>query len=116
MSVELLKLEKMGLKATIRTVILRLNNGYIDLVDLTIFPHDGELKSLLQINSIPCPYPGINADNLPYFVPIAACAKGRTLIHDWMYDNRASILHGTDQGWCTNRISRSSQTLCYWSD
>jgi UDP-N-acetylglucosamine 1-carboxyvinyltransferase len=26
---------------------------------------------------------------LPYFVPIAAVAKGRTLIHDWMYENRA---------------------------
>ena len=25
----------------------------------------------------------------PYFVPIAALARGRTLIHDWMYENRA---------------------------
>ena len=37
----------------------------------------------------PLPYPGLNADNLPYFVPIASVAKGRTLIHDWMYENRA---------------------------
>jgi UDP-N-acetylglucosamine 1-carboxyvinyltransferase len=31
----------------------------------------------------------MNMDNLPYFVPIAATAKGRTLIHDWSYENRA---------------------------
>jgi len=35
------------------------------------------------------PYPGVNADNLPYFVPIACVARGRQLIHDWMYENRA---------------------------
>ncbi len=87
MSVELLKLEKMGLKVT-RSDRYKANNGYTDLVDLTVFPHDGELKALSdKIHSLP--YPGINVDNLPYFVPIAACAKGRTLIHDWMYDNRA---------------------------
>jgi UDP-N-acetylglucosamine 1-carboxyvinyltransferase len=40
-----------------------------------------------KIHSLP--YPGINADNLPYFVPIACVTKGRTLIHDWMYENRA---------------------------
>jgi UDP-N-acetylglucosamine 1-carboxyvinyltransferase len=31
----------------------------------------------------------MNIDNLPYFVPIAASAEGRTLIHDWIYENRA---------------------------
>jgi UDP-N-acetylglucosamine 1-carboxyvinyltransferase len=31
----------------------------------------------------------MNMDNLPYFVPIAASAHGRTLIHDWTYENRA---------------------------
>jgi UDP-N-acetylglucosamine 1-carboxyvinyltransferase len=40
-----------------------------------------------KIHSLP--YPGLNADNLPYFVPIASVARGRTLIHDWMYENRA---------------------------
>ena len=34
-------------------------------------------------------YPGINMDNLPFFVPVAAMAKGKTLIHDWSYENRA---------------------------
>jgi UDP-N-acetylglucosamine 1-carboxyvinyltransferase len=35
------------------------------------------------------PYPGINVDNLPFFVPICAVAKGRTLVNDWMWENRA---------------------------
>lgn len=35
------------------------------------------------------PYPGINIDNLPFFVPPATQAKGKTLIHDWVYDGRA---------------------------
>ncbi|HEY4507471.1 MAG TPA: UDP-N-acetylglucosamine 1-carboxyvinyltransferase, partial [Candidatus Paceibacterota bacterium] len=35
------------------------------------------------------PYPGINADNLPFFVPIATQAEGTTLVHDWMWENRA---------------------------
>src|SRR6185369_14400076 len=32
---------------------------------------------------------GINIDNLPFFVPIATQANGTTLIHDWVYENRA---------------------------
>ena len=28
-------------------------------------------------------------DNLPFFVPIAIKAKGQTMIHDWVYENRA---------------------------
>ena len=35
------------------------------------------------------PYPGINIDNLHFFVPILNRAKGKTLIHDWVYENRA---------------------------
>ena len=35
------------------------------------------------------PFPGVNIDNLPFFVPIATQAKGETLIHDWVYENRA---------------------------
>lgn len=87
MSVELLKLEKMGLQVT-RTDRYKAHNGKTDLVDLTIHKHDGKLKAPTdKLHSLP--FPGLNADNLPYFVPIAAVAKGRTLIHDWMYENRA---------------------------
>ena len=38
---------------------------------------------------MPLPYPGINTDNLPFFVPIATQTKGETLIHDWMWENRS---------------------------
>jgi UDP-N-acetylglucosamine 1-carboxyvinyltransferase len=87
MALELLKLKKMGLSYDI-TERYKALNGQTDLVDLTIHKHDGNLKALTEkLHSTP--YPGINADNLPYFVPIACIAHGRTLIHDWMYENRA---------------------------
>ncbi|HEY4964272.1 MAG TPA: UDP-N-acetylglucosamine 1-carboxyvinyltransferase [Candidatus Saccharimonadales bacterium] len=87
MSVELLKLRKMGVVID-QTERYKANNGYTDLVDLTVHKHNGSLKALTdKLHSLP--YPGLNADNLPYFVPIAAIVKGRTLIHDWMYENRA---------------------------
>jgi len=86
-TIELLKLKKMGLKVT-ETPRYKANNGETDLVDLTIHKHDGSLRALTD-KIHPLPYPGLNIDNLPYFVPIAAVAKGRTLIHDWAYENRA---------------------------
>jgi UDP-N-acetylglucosamine 1-carboxyvinyltransferase len=87
MSLELLKLKKMGLKFDVSERYKALN-GKTDLVDLHIHKHNGELRALEE-KIHPATYPGINADNLPYFVPIAAVARGRTLIHDWMYENRA---------------------------
>lgn len=88
MSLELLKLEKMGLSYT-ATKRYKAKNGIFDLVDLTVHKHNGELQALsdkIHANIYPV---GINQDNLPYFVPIAAIARGRTLIHDWTYENRA---------------------------
>lgn len=86
-SVELVKLSKMGIEID-QSARYKANNGFTDLVDLKIHKHNGNLKALSDnIHSLP--YPGINADNLPYFVPIATQLKGRTLIHDWMFDNRA---------------------------
>ena len=35
------------------------------------------------------PFPGINMDNLPFLGLCATVATGRTLIHDWSYENRA---------------------------
>ncbi|HSD55990.1 MAG TPA: UDP-N-acetylglucosamine 1-carboxyvinyltransferase, partial [Candidatus Saccharimonadales bacterium] len=87
MSLELLKLKKMGATYDM-SERYKADNGRTDLVDLTVHKHGGKLKALTEkIHS--AAYPGINADNLPYFVPIAAVAHGRTLIHDWMYENRA---------------------------
>ncbi len=86
-TIELLKLKKMGLEYDV-TERYKATNGQTDLVDITIHKHNGKLKALIdKLHSLP--YPGLNADNLPYFVPIASVIKGRTLIHDWMYENRA---------------------------
>ncbi len=82
---ELLKLEKMGLKFLISQKY-KSYNGKTNLVDITVFP--SKLKALKdKIHALP--YPGINSDNLPFFVPIATQADGITLIHDWMWENRA---------------------------
>lgn len=84
---ELLKLKKMGLKYVLSKPY-KAANGYADLVDVTIHKHNGKLVALEE-KIYARPYPGLNIDNLPYFVPIAAVAKGRTLIHDWVYEERA---------------------------
>jgi UDP-N-acetylglucosamine 1-carboxyvinyltransferase len=87
MSLELMKLAKMGLEYDM-TDRYKANNGKTDLVDLTIHKHDGKLRALTEKIHANV-YPGLNQDNLPYFVPIACISKGRTLIHDWTYENRA---------------------------
>lgn len=88
MTLEMLKLKHMGLKFDM-TPRYKAANGQTDLVDIHIHKHNGELKALVEkihANVYPA---GINQDNLPYFVPIAAVCKGRTLINDWTYENRA---------------------------
>lgn len=87
LELELLKLEKMGLKYRL-SEIYKAVNEHTNLTDLTIFKHNGELKAPVE-KLYARPFPGLNIDNLPYFVPIVAVAKGRTLIHDWVYEDRA---------------------------
>jgi UDP-N-acetylglucosamine 1-carboxyvinyltransferase len=87
MSLELLKLKKMGLQFD-ESERYKAANGRTDLVNLKIHRHDGGLRALAEKIHANV-YPGLNQDNLPYFVPIACVAKGRTLIHDWTYENRA---------------------------
>jgi len=87
LELELLKLEKMGLKYDI-TETFKADNGYTDLVDLKIHKHHGKLIAPGE-KIHPNVFPGLNIDHLPYFVPICAVAKGRTLIHDWIYEDRA---------------------------
>ncbi len=85
LSLELLKLKTMGLKYKLSKEYLAQNKN-TKLVDITVFP--SKLKALRdKIHAQP--YPGINSDNLPFFVPIATQAEGSTLIHDWMWENRA---------------------------
>ena len=87
MALELLKLKKMGLSYT-ESERYKALNGKTDLVDVTIHKHNGKLKALTEKIHANV-YPGLNQDNLPYFVPIASVTHGRTLIHDWTYENRA---------------------------
>lgn len=85
LSLELEKLRRMGLKYKVSKTYLSYN-GKTKLVDLEILP--SKLKALddkIHAN----PYPGINMDNLPFFAPIALKARGQTMIHDWVYENRA---------------------------
>lgn len=87
LELELLKLEKMGLKYDI-TPVYKADNGHTNLVDLKIHKHNGKLQAPGE-KIHPNVFPGLNIDHLPYFVPIVAIAKGRTLIHDWIYEDRA---------------------------
>lgn len=87
LELELLKLEKMGLRFKVSETY-KANNDRTNLADLTIYEHRGKLKAPEE-KLHPLPSIGINIDNLPYFVPIVAVAKGRTLIHDWVYEDRA---------------------------
>ncbi|MFA6256873.1 MAG: UDP-N-acetylglucosamine 1-carboxyvinyltransferase [Candidatus Paceibacterota bacterium] len=85
LSLELEKLRRMNLKFKILKKYFSYN-GRTKLADIEIFP--GNLVALEdKIHSNP--YPGINIDNLPFFVPIAIKARGQTMIHDWVYENRA---------------------------
>ncbi|HEX5744426.1 MAG TPA: UDP-N-acetylglucosamine 1-carboxyvinyltransferase [Candidatus Saccharimonadales bacterium] len=88
LELELLKLEKMGLKTEILGKLYKADNGRTDLADLRIHKHNGALKAPAD-KIHPNVFPGLNIDHLPYFVPIAAVAHGRTLIHDWVYEDRS---------------------------
>ena len=87
LELELVKLKHMGLKYDVSEKY-KADNGHTDLADVTVYKHDGKLIALQEKISAR-PFPGLNIDNLPYFVPIAAVAKGQTLIHDWVYEERA---------------------------
>ncbi len=88
LEIELAVLEEMGL-AMDRTAEYAADNGRTRLIDLTVHPS----KLEAPIDKIhPMPFPGLNIDNVPFFAAIAASAQGKTLIHDWVYDNRAIYL------------------------
>ena len=88
LEIELATLEGMGMEYSI-TEEYRSANGQTRLVDLTTVP--GPLHA--PIDKIhPMPVPGLNIDNLPFFALIGAVAEGSTLIHDWVYENRAIYL------------------------
>lgn len=85
LEIELATLEKMGFSYSLSHEYFA-ENKRTRLVDITTHvsqlhaPHD-KLHSQA--------FPAINMDNLPFMGLIATAAKGRTLVHDWSYENRA---------------------------
>lgn len=61
-------------------------NGNTRLVDIHL-KHSNLTAAKDKLHALP--FPGINMDNLPFMGLIATAAKGRTLVHDWSYENRA---------------------------
>jgi UDP-N-acetylglucosamine 1-carboxyvinyltransferase len=88
LEIELAVLEEMGFRYD-RSEEYLAGNEHTRLIDLTT--HASALRSPLD-KIHPMPFPGLNIDNLPFFAVIAATATGQTLIHDWVYENRAIYL------------------------
>lgn len=85
LEIELATLAEMGLKFDLSEEYFA-NNGQTRLVDIVLY--HSELKAAKdKLHALP--FPGINMDNLPFLGLIATAAKGRTLVHDWSYENRA---------------------------
>ncbi len=88
LEIELATLGEMGF-VYVRSEEYVARNGNTRLVDITTKPSDLHAP-LDKIH--PMPFPGLNIDNLPFFAVIAAVAEGQTLLHDWVYENRAIYL------------------------
>jgi len=88
LEIELALLEEMGFEYS-RSEEYVARNGRTRLVDITTRPSQPQAP-LDKIH--PMPFPGLNIDNLPFFAVIAAVAEGQTLLHDWVYENRAIYL------------------------
>lgn len=86
--IEMAILAEMGLRYE-ATAEYPARNGHTRLADITIYPSKlTAAKDKLHA----LPFPGVNMDNLPFLALIAATAEGRTLVHDWSYENRAIYL------------------------
>jgi UDP-N-acetylglucosamine 1-carboxyvinyltransferase len=88
LEIELAQLEGMGFRYDCSEEYVAAN-GRTRLVDLTT-RHSVLHAPLDKIH--PMPFPGLNIDNLPFFAVIAATATGKTMLHDWVYENRAIYL------------------------
>lgn len=85
LELELAILEEMGLQYELSEEYTA-RNDHTRLVDINL------KKSVLtsakdKLHALP--FPGVNMDNLPFLGLIATAANGRTLVHDWSYENRA---------------------------
>jgi len=88
LEIELALLEEMGFRYE-RSDEYAASNGRTRLVDITtaVSPLHSPIDKIH-----PMPFPGLNIDNLPFFAVIAAVAQGQTMLHDWVYENRAIYL------------------------
>jgi UDP-N-acetylglucosamine 1-carboxyvinyltransferase len=86
LTLELEQLSIMGQTFTLSRM-RKYGTGKFTVCDITI--HSVATLKALPDKLHAIPYPGINADNIPLFVPILTRARGSTLIHDWMFENRA---------------------------
>lgn len=82
---ELAVLEEMGLQYELGDEYTARNKA-TRLVDVHL-KHSRLVAPKDKLHSMP--FPGVNMDNLPFLGLIATVAKGRTLVHDWSYENRA---------------------------
>ncbi len=82
---ELAVLTGMGLKYDISEEY-KARNGQSRLVDISL-KHSALHAPKDKLHSMP--FPGVNMDNLPFLGLIATVAHGRSLVHDWSYENRA---------------------------
>jgi len=85
LELELAILEQMGLQYELSEEYTAANE-HSRLVDISL------KKSRLvaaqdKLHSLP--FPGVNMDNLPFLGLIATVAEGRSMVHDWSYENRA---------------------------
>ena len=85
LEIELATLAGMGLRFELSEEYFA-NNGRTRLVDIQL-QHSQLQAPKDKLHALP--FPGINQDNLPFLGLIATLAKGRTLVHDWAYENRA---------------------------
>lgn len=88
LEIELGVLEKMGFKYELSKEY-KANNGFTRLADITT-KSSSLTAAKDKLHALP--FPGINMDNLPFFALVAASAKGRSLLHDWSFENRAIYL------------------------
>lgn len=85
LEIELATLAEMGLKYSLGEEYLAYN-GHTRLVDISI-KQSTLTAAKDKLHALP--FPGINMDNLPFLGLIATVASGRSLLHDWSYENRA---------------------------
>lgn len=85
LELELEKLRVMGQKFSLKNERL-LGTGKFRAADVVLEP--SVLKALPD-KVYGRPFPGLNIDSLPFFIPIATQAKGQTMVHDWAFENRA---------------------------